>query len=76
MAMKDKQALVLLGICLITVFVHAQEEQLPPTVADGMNNARISELLNKLELEAVGGDGRWRLVLQGSRGDRSHRRIG
>ena len=57
--------IVLLGICLITVFVHAQEEQLPPTVTDGMNNARISELLNQLELEAVGSDGRWRLVLTG-----------
>lgn len=42
--------ILLLGICLITVFVHAQEEQLPPTGSDDMKNARISQLLNKLEL--------------------------
>ena len=57
--------IIALGICLTTLVVQAQEEQAPPTVVDGMNNARIGEILTKLELEAVGGDGRWRLVLEG-----------
>lgn len=63
--MTDVRRCVLLLMCLFAVGAGAEEERLPTPPADGMSNTRIGELLEKLDLGAVGGDGRWQLVLGG-----------
>lgn len=56
---------VLVGIGLSGAIVYADEESLSEQAIEGMDSARIGEILEKLELESVGSDGRWRLVLDG-----------
>lgn len=54
---------VLLSMVFFALLAYADEEQPALTMPDGMNNARIGALLEKLELQAAGGDGKWRVVL-------------
>ena len=54
---------VLLSLYLFALLAYADEEQSAPAIPDGMNIARIGALLEKLELQTVGGDGKWRVVL-------------
>jgi hypothetical protein len=61
--MKRPRQFVLLSMVLFALSAYAGEEQAAPATPEGMNNARIGALLEKLNLQAVGGDGKWRLVL-------------
>jgi len=56
---------LLVSACLFSLIVGAEQAQEPASSPDGMNNERIGSLLEKLGLDAVGGDGNWRLVVDG-----------
>ncbi len=56
---------LLVSACLFSLIVGAEQAQEPARSPDGMNNERVGELLEKLELDAIGGEGNWRLVVDG-----------
>ena len=61
--MKWCRPFVLLNLTLFALLAYANEEQSAPTTPDGMNIARIGEILEKLELQIEGGDGKWRVLI-------------
>ncbi len=62
--MKWSRPFVLFNMLLVVLLACAEEEQSAPVVPhDGMSTARIGELLEKLELQMEGGDGKWRVVI-------------